>query len=63
VIINPGAVGQPRDSDSRAAYAIYDSDRMSVSFHRVAYDRPTTQLKMKEAGLPRYLWMRLEFGL
>ena len=63
MIINPGAVGQPRDSDPRAAYAIYDSDRMSVAFHRVAYDRPTTQRKMKEKGLPRYLWMRLEFGL
>jgi predicted phosphodiesterase len=63
LIINPGAVGQPRDSDPRAAYAIYDSDRTSVSFHRVAYDRPATQLKMKERGLPRYLWMRLEFGL
>ena len=63
MIINPGAVGQPRDSDPRAAYAIYDSDRMAITFHRVAYDRPTTQLKMKEKGLPRYLWMRLEFGL
>ena len=63
MIINPGAVGQPRDSDPRAAYAIYDSDRVSVTFHRVAYDRPTTQRKMKEKGLPRYLWMRLEFGL
>jgi diadenosine tetraphosphatase ApaH/serine/threonine PP2A family protein phosphatase len=63
LIINPGAVGQPRDADPRASYAVYDSRDMVVTFHRVAYDRPATQHKMQEAGLPQYLWTRLEYGL
>src|SRR2546426_334363 len=36
--INPGSVGQPRDGDERAAYAVFDPDARRVSFHRVAYD-------------------------
>jgi len=36
--LNPGSVGQPRDGDERAAYAVFDSDTYQASFHRVAYD-------------------------
>jgi diadenosine tetraphosphatase ApaH/serine/threonine PP2A family protein phosphatase len=37
-LINPGAVGQPRDGDARAAYALYDSEERAVSLRRVEYD-------------------------
>ena len=63
LIINPGAVGQPRDGDPRASYAVYDARDMVLTFRRVAYDRPATQRKMQAKGLPKYLWMRLEYGL
>lgn len=38
LLVNPGSVGQPRDGDSRAAYAVYDVEKKEVAFHRVAYD-------------------------
>ena len=63
VIINPGSVGQPRDGDKRAAYAIYDDTAMAVTFHRVAYDISVTQHLMEEARLPDRLIMRLDYGM
>ena len=63
MIINPGAVGQPRDADNRASYALYDSDAATVTHHRATYDIPAVQQKMSEIGLPRYLIERLAFGL
>lgn len=60
--INPGSVGQPRDGDSRAGYAMLDTALGAVSFHRVAYDIALTQRLMLEAGLPEALAARLEFG-
>ena len=63
MIINPGAVGQPRDTDNRASYALYDSEAATVTRHRTAYDIPTVQQKMSEIGMPRYLVERLAFGL
>ena len=63
LIVNPGAVGQPRDGDNRASYAIYDSDAGVVSHHRAKYDIAAVQQRMSEAGLPRYLVERLSFGL
>ena len=62
LIINPGSVGQPRDGDPRASYAIYDSDEGAVVHHRAEYDIPTTQEKMGERGLPTYLAERLANG-
>jgi diadenosine tetraphosphatase ApaH/serine/threonine PP2A family protein phosphatase len=62
LIINPGSVGQPRDGDPRAAYAIYDSDAGSVTLHRVPYNIPNTQQRMRDAGLPEWLVSRLAFG-
>ena len=63
VIVNPGAIGQPRDGDPRASYAIYDDEPSVVRFYRVAYDINTTQQKMMEANLPVKLMVRLEQGL
>ena len=62
MIINPGGVGQPRDGDPRANYAVYDSEKDFVSHHRVEYDIPKTQDKMAERGLPKYLIDRLPQG-
>jgi len=62
LIINPGSVGQPRDGDPRASYAVYDSDSATVENLRVPYDIESTQKKMAEAGLPEMLIRRLSFG-
>jgi diadenosine tetraphosphatase ApaH/serine/threonine PP2A family protein phosphatase len=60
--INPGAVGQPRDKDWRAAFCIVDSERMTVELHRVPYDIDTCCEKLREAGLPHELARRLRKG-
>jgi diadenosine tetraphosphatase ApaH/serine/threonine PP2A family protein phosphatase len=51
-IFNPGSVGQPRDRDPRAAYAIYDSIHQTWTSRRVAYDIPSVQIRMRSAKLP-----------
>jgi predicted phosphodiesterase len=61
-LINPGAVGQPRDGDSRAAYCIYDETRKVVEFRRVHYDVRTAQEKILSAMLPQELAFRLAAG-
>ena len=61
-LINVGSVGQPRDADPRACYAIFDSEEYDVTFARVPYDVETTQRKMEEAKLPRMLIERLSAG-
>jgi len=63
MIINPGGVGQPRDGDPRASYAIYDSDSQVVRLHRVPYDINATQIRMVEKNLPMRLVVRLQHGL
>ena len=60
--INPGSVGQPRDGDPRAAYAVYDDAAATLELRRVAYDVRATQGKMAEAGLPEPLISRLSVG-
>ena len=62
-LINPGSVGQPRDDDPRAAFAVYDQERALVSYVRVEYPVGRTQQKMREARLPRYLADRLSLGM
>ena len=62
LIINPGGVGQPRDGDPRASYAVYDSEGRTLVLHRVEYDLGTAQRKIREAGLPSYLADRLADG-
>ena len=61
-MINPGSVGQPRDNDPRAAYAIFDSDRKLVTLHRVAYPIQRTASEIKQMGLPDVLAQRLFHG-
>ena len=63
LIINPGGIGQPRDGDPRASYAIYDSDAGVVRLYRVAYDINATQLKMMKQNLPVRLSVRLAHGV
>jgi predicted phosphodiesterase len=60
-LINPGSVGQPRDRDNRAAFAIYDTDGI-VEYGRAAYDIRTTMMKIIDAGLPDFLAYRLALG-
>jgi diadenosine tetraphosphatase ApaH/serine/threonine PP2A family protein phosphatase len=61
-LINPGSVGQPRDYDWRAAFAIYDSEAATITFHRVPYDITASQGRILMAGLPERLAARLTEG-
>lgn len=61
-VVNPGSVGQPRDGDPRAAYALYDADADSLTHYRVDYDIEAAQAKITEAGLPDILSSRLAVG-
>jgi predicted phosphodiesterase len=61
-LINPGSVGQPRDGDPRAAYAIYDSEAGMVAYYRVKYDVEGAQKSILAAGLPPILADRLSAG-
>lgn len=61
-LVNPGSVGQPRDGDSRAAYALVDLDRNTLKLCRVAYPIEMAQKKILEAGLPPQLAYRLGMG-
>ncbi len=62
-LVNVGSVGQPRDEDCRAAYAIYDSESHVVDIHRVDYDIETAAAKILRAGLPKLLADRLFLGI
>ena len=61
-LINVGSVGQPRDEDSRAAYGILDLEQRTIRLRRVVYDVATAQLRIRRAGLPAWLAVRLERG-
>jgi diadenosine tetraphosphatase ApaH/serine/threonine PP2A family protein phosphatase len=61
-LINPGSVGQPRDGDWRAAFALYDTDAQVVHFHRTPYDLKAAQDRIFEAKLPARLATRLAAG-
>lgn len=61
-VLNPGSVGQPRDGDPRAAFAILDLARGAIVHHRAEYNIAATQGKMLAAGLPSRLAARLEHG-
>jgi len=60
-LLNPGSVGQPRDLDNRAAFAIFDTEGW-VEYRRVSYDVNTTMRKIFQAGLPESLGYRLQIG-
>jgi diadenosine tetraphosphatase ApaH/serine/threonine PP2A family protein phosphatase len=61
-LINPGSVGQPRDNDPRAGFAIYDEAADTVTFFRVPYDIAGAQAAIRAAGLPERLAARLAGG-
>ncbi len=61
-IINPGGVGQPRDGDPRAAFALLDTETSLFEHRRVEYDIAATQERMRALGLPPRLSARLSFG-
>jgi diadenosine tetraphosphatase ApaH/serine/threonine PP2A family protein phosphatase len=61
-IVNPGGVGQPRDGNPMAAYAIVATEPLTASFHRVGYAIVETQQAIEDAGLPKPLADRLALG-
>jgi predicted phosphodiesterase len=61
-LVNPGSVGQPRDGDPRAAYAIVDGDLKQVELFRLSYAVQVAQAKVVKAGLPDVLAQRLAVG-
>jgi diadenosine tetraphosphatase ApaH/serine/threonine PP2A family protein phosphatase len=61
-LLNPGSLGQPRDGDWRAAFAVYDEERALFTWHRAPYDVSKTQEKIRAAGLPDILAIRLRAG-
>jgi len=58
-----GSVGQPRDRNPAAAYALFDSGRREITFHRVPYDHHAAAEKIRRAGLPHGLAYRVETGI
>ena len=63
MLANPGSVGQPRDGNPQASYAVIDTDAATIQWSRVAYDIALVQAAMRAAGLPDRLAARLSFGL
>jgi predicted phosphodiesterase len=61
-LLNPGSIGQPRDGDPRAAFAIADLGHHVIEFWRVPYDIEAVQRRMIDAGLPEPLVLRIAFG-
>jgi len=61
-LVNPGSIGQPRDGNPLASFAIYDSTARTVTIHRIAYRLEVTQQRILKAGLPRPLADRLALG-
>jgi diadenosine tetraphosphatase ApaH/serine/threonine PP2A family protein phosphatase len=62
LMINPGSVGQPRDGDPRASYALLDCDALTVEHRRVEYPVDKTQAKMMKHNMPLRLVLRLGYG-
>ncbi|MBI2856986.1 MAG: metallophosphoesterase family protein [Chloroflexi bacterium] len=62
MILNPGGVGQPRDLDPRASYAILDTSAETISHYRVDYEIERTQAKMRKEEVPAPLILRLSYG-
>jgi len=61
-LLNPGSVGQPRDGDWRAAFAIYDDAELRWTWYRTPYEVDTAQRRVLRAGLPEVLANRLRDG-
>lgn len=63
LILNPGSVGQPRDRNPDASWALYDSEAHTVQIRRVAYDVGAVQSKIEQMGLPDFHALRLRAGV
>ena len=61
-LVNPGSVGQPRDRNPHAGYAVYDDAAATVTFHRIPYALADARRKIIDAGLPAWLGDRLTLG-
>lgn len=61
-VVNPGAVGQPRDGNSMAAYAVWDTESATIELHRVPYNVRAAQEEIIRAGLPAMVSARLIVG-
>lgn len=61
-LINPGSIGQPRDGDWRAAFALFDADAKLLTYFRVPYPVELAQHRIITAELPEYLAIRLRMG-
>jgi diadenosine tetraphosphatase ApaH/serine/threonine PP2A family protein phosphatase len=61
-LVNVGSVGQPRDRNPRACYALWEPAEERVIFRRVVYDIETAQMKIRAADLPMQLASRLALG-
>jgi diadenosine tetraphosphatase ApaH/serine/threonine PP2A family protein phosphatase len=61
-LLNPGSIGQPRDTDPRAGFAIADLENQVIEFWRVPYDIGSVQQRMRAARLPEPLALRLQVG-
>jgi diadenosine tetraphosphatase ApaH/serine/threonine PP2A family protein phosphatase len=62
-LVNAGSVGQPRDGDPRASYAVLDGDSGTVTFYRSSYRVDETQRRIRDRGLPEMFADRLAFGV
>ncbi len=61
-LVNVGSVGQPRDNNPRASFAIYDTEARKISIRRIAYDVEAAAARIREAELPEILGERLKVG-
>ena len=62
-LINVGSVGQPRDGNPRASFALLDTETSAASIIRVEYDLSATAAAIRQAGLPEFLAKRLQYGI
>lgn len=62
MVLNPGSVGQPRDGNNKASYAIYDTDTHEFEIKRVDYDYQTVQSQIRKEKLPESMAERLTYG-
>lgn len=62
-VVNPGAVGQPRDGNSQASFGVWDTEARVVAIYRVSYDIGAAQNRILDAGLPVNMAERLRYGV
>lgn len=62
VVVNVGSVGQPRDTDPRASFGVFDTDAETIEIRKVEYNIEAVQEKMRKANLPDFLVERLKYG-